>query len=179
MTLPLGRDRLLDLVVGRGRAGQLDAQAAVAGNGDLGTHFTRRVEGHWAVVLAARQLDLGRGDEVDVVLAHGLREVLRDRVVECLLAGGRDADAGLEHAAGCLAGAESGQPDFLGDLAECLVDVAVELGLVDGHREFDLVSLEGLERTVHRSSRLATRRHRPAGPKSQSGAVQSASAAPT
>ena len=51
--------------------------------------------------------------------------------LERLLAGRGEADAGLEHAAGRLAGTEAGEPDLAGDLLERLVDVAVELGLVD------------------------------------------------
>ena len=124
---------------------QLDAQPAVAGHGDLGPHLARGVEPDRPRLLAAGDLDLGRGDEVDVVLAHGPGEVLRDGVAQRLLAGGAEADAGLEHPAGRLAGAEPGQPDLAGDLAERLVDVAVELGLVDLDRQLDLVALEGLQ----------------------------------
>ena len=79
----------------------------------------------------------GRGDEVDVVLAHRVGEVHRDRVAERLLAGGGEPDAGLEHLARRLAGAEAGQADLVGDLAERLVDVAVELRLVDRDRQLD------------------------------------------
>ena len=59
--------------------------------------------------IAAGDLDVGGGDQVDVVLAHRLAEVLRNRITECLLAGGADADAGLEHPAGHLAVAEAGE----------------------------------------------------------------------
>ncbi len=161
VALQLGVDRLLHLVVGRRRVGQLDAQAAVAGDGDLGAHLTRGVEGDRALLGAARHLDLGRRDEVDVVLAHGLGQVLGDGVLQCLLAGGADADAGLEHPARRLAGAEPREADLTGDLLERLVDVAVELGLVDRDRHLDLVPLEGLHGAVHRASRLGPRAHGP------------------
>ena len=146
---------LVDLGVGGRRRRQLDAQAVVAGHGDLRAHLARGVEADRPVLLAARDLDLGRGDQVDVVLAHGLGEVLRDRVAQRLLAGRGDADAGLEHAARRLAGAEPGQPDLAGDLAEGRVDVLVELGLVDVDRQLDLVALEGLQRALHRRSRVS------------------------
>ena len=107
-TAALGGDGLVDLVVGGLRRRQLDAQAAVAGHGDLGTHLEGGVEGDRAVLLAAGDLDLGGGDQVDVVLADGLGEVLRDGVAQRLLAGRGEADAGLEHAARRLAGAEPG-----------------------------------------------------------------------
>ena len=134
---------------------QLDAQAAVAGHGDLGrtSHVASKPTGPSSSppVISTS----GDGDQVDVVLAHGLGQVLRDGVAQCLLAGRREADAGLEHPARRLAGAEPGQPDLPGDLAERLVDVAVELGLVDVDRELDLVPLEGLHRALHRTPRVA------------------------
>ena len=85
--------------------------------------------------------------------AHGLGQVLRDGVAQRLLAGRRDADAGLEDAPRRLAGAEAGQADLAGDLLERGVDVAVELGLVDLDGQLDLVALlEGLERALHREA---------------------------
>ena len=147
----------LDLVVGHGDRRQLDAQAPVAGHVDLGAHLERGVEGHRAVLAAAGDLHVGRFDDVDLVFAHGLGEVLGDGVVERLLAGRGEADAGLEDTARHLAGAEPGKPDLLGDLAERPVDVPVELGLVDGDRELDLVALDFLQRRIHRGLRLARR----------------------
>ena len=93
------------------------------------------------------------------MLADRLGEVLRDGVAQRLLAGRGDADAGLEHAARRLAGAEPGQADLAGDLAERLVDVLVELGLVDVDRQLDLVALEGLHRALHRASEGIGRCH--------------------
>ena len=88
------------------------------------------------------------------MLADGAGQVRRDRVAQGLLPGRGDADAGLEHPPRRLAGAEPGQPHLAGDLAERLVDVAVELGLVDVDGELDLVPLQGLQRTLHRPFRL-------------------------
>ena len=156
----LGLHGLVDLLVGRRRRRQLDAQAVVARHGDLRAHLARGVEPDRALLLAGRDLDLGRGDQVDVVLADGLGQVLRDGVAQRLLAGRSDADAGLEHPARRLAGAEAGQPDLAGDLAERRVDVLVELGLVDVDRQLDLVALEGLQRALHRSPRVSGGCHR-------------------
>ena len=105
---------------------------------------------------------LRRGDEVDVVLAHRVGQVLGNGVAQRLLAGGGEADAGLEHLARHLARAEPGQLDLVGDLAERRVDVAVELGFVDGHRELDELLCGcvfrgvhyGRDRAIHRSSML-------------------------
>ena len=160
----LGLHRLVDLGV-RGRwRGQLDAQAVVAGNGDLGTHLTGGGEADRPVLLACGDLDLGRRDQVDVVLADRLGQVLRDGVTQRLLAGRGHADARLEHAAGRLAGTEARQPDLPGDLAEGRVDVLVELGLVDVHRQLDLVALQGLQRALHRPPRVSGGCHSPRVP---------------
>ena len=133
-------------VVGRLDRVELDPQAAVAGEGDLGTHLALGLELDGAVVLATRDLDLRSGDEVDVVLADGLAEVARNRVAERLFAGGADADAGLEHAAGCLAVAKPRHFDLSGDRSERQIDVAIELSLVDFDVQLDLVPLQGFNR---------------------------------
>ena len=88
------------------------------------------------------------------MLPDGAGQVGRDRVTQGLLPGRGDADAGLQHPSRRLAGTEPGEPHLPGDLAERLVDVAVELVLVDVDGEFDLVALQGLQRTLHRTFRL-------------------------
>ncbi len=61
------------------------------------------------------------------------------------VATGGGAEAGLEDAAGGLAGPEAGEPDLVGQLAERLVDVALEAAGADGHGQADLVAVEVLE----------------------------------
>ena len=92
---------------------------------------------------------LGRGDQIDVVLADRLAEVPRDRVAQGLLAGRADADAGLEHPPWRLAVAEAGHLDLAGDLLERQIDVTIELGLVDLDVQLDFVPLEGFNRRLH------------------------------
>ena len=118
----------------------------------LGPHLDGGVEGDGPVLLAGGDVDLGRGDDVDVVLLDGVGQVAGDGVLQRLLAGRRQADAGLEDAAGRLAGPEAREADLAGDLAERHVDVAVELRLVHLDRQLDLVPLEGLDRALHRAA---------------------------
>ena len=89
------------------------------------------------------------------MLAHRPGEVLRHCVTQRLLAGGTEADAGLEHLARDLAGAEARQVDLLGDRLESTVDVVLELVLVDLDVQLDLVALEGFQRTLHRSASVS------------------------
>ena len=151
----LALDHRVDLLVGGIGRRQFDAQPAVAGDGDLGTDLDRRVELDRTFLLAARDLDLRRGDDVDVVLADRLGEVLRDRVAQRLLARRADADARLEHPSRRLAVAEAGQPHLAGDGLERPVDVAIELVFLDLDVQLDLVPLEGFNRTLHRAASLS------------------------
>ncbi len=130
-------------------AGQLDAQRVVAGHGDDRTHLAGRLELDRTGLLAVGDLDLGCGDQVDVVLVDRARQVLGNRVAQCLLACRAEADAGLEHLAGHLAGTESGEVDLLRQQLERLVDVLVELSLFDFDVHLDLVVLEDFNRTLH------------------------------
>ncbi len=114
-----------------------------------------------AVFLAAGDLDLWRGDEIDVVLAHRFGQVLRDRVLQRLLAGGLDADPGFQDPAGGLAGSEPGETHLFGDLAERSVDVVIELRFLDRDRQLDLVALEGLQRALHRPGSVPVVPRRP------------------
>ncbi len=89
--------------------------------------------------MAVGDVDLGRGDDVDVVLAHGAGVVLGKRLAQCLFAGDGDADARLEHLARRLAGTEAGDADLAGDATEGVVDRLLELGLVDLDGNLDQV----------------------------------------
>ena len=83
-----------------------DRQAAVAGHLDGGAHLDDGVEGDVARLLAAGDVDLGRGDDVDVVLDHRLRVVLGERVLQRLLAADVRARGGPRGSCGapCRAG---------------------------------------------------------------------------
>ena len=154
-------DAALELLVGDLGVGQLHPQAAVAGHADAGPDLDGGVEQDGPVLLAAGDVDVGRVDDVDVVLAHGLGQVARDGVAQGLLARRCRADAGLEHAAGCLARPEPGDADLSGDLAERRVEVLVELRFVhlDGqlHQLSPFFPLEGFQRALHRGDTLPGR----------------------
>ena len=96
--LPLAADLGVDLVVRYRQRRQLDAQAAIAGQGDLRAHLERGVEGDGAILPAAGDLDLGGVDDIDVVLSDRLGQVLRDGVAQRLLPCRSEADAGFENA---------------------------------------------------------------------------------
>ncbi len=106
---PLGVDRRLHVVVRGGYGGQLHPKAAVARHAHDRAHLARGIERDLALISSTGQLDFGRGDEVDVVLAHGAGEVLRDRVLQRLLPGGVETDAGLEDPPGALPGRKPGR----------------------------------------------------------------------
>ena len=108
LSAQLGLDRFVDVGLGGLGRRQLDPQSAVAGHRDLRSHLAHGVERDRAGFAAARELDVGRGDEIDVVLADGIGEVHRHGIAERLLACGCQPDAGLEHLAGHLALAEAG-----------------------------------------------------------------------
>ena len=152
MAPQLGVDGLVDVLVGHRDARQLHPQPRVAGHDHLGPHLDRGVEDHRPVLLAGGDVDLGRGDDVDVVRLDGVGQVAGDGVLQGLLAGRGQPDARLQDAARRLAGAEAGQADLAGDLAERIFDVPVELGLVHLDRQLDLVPLEGLDRALHRAA---------------------------
>ena len=84
-----------------------------------------------ALVLARGDVDLGRGDDVDLVLGDRLRRSTRGGRAGGRRPGRLGADAGLEELAGRLAGPEPGDADLPGDALEGGVDLLVELGLVD------------------------------------------------
>ena len=94
---------------------ELDPQIGVALDRDGRADLARGVELDRAGLLAVGDLDLGGGDQVDVVLANRPGEVLRDGVAQRLLTGRAETDAGLQHLARDLAGAEPRQADLLGD----------------------------------------------------------------
>ena len=64
---------------------------------------------------------------------------------------------GLEEFAWRLAGAKTGQPDFLGDLFESIIDALVELCDVDLDGKLDLVVFEGCNGALHKGESLLVR----------------------
>ena len=126
-----------------------DAEAAVARDLDGRPDLHDGVEGDVARLLAAGDVDLGRGDHVDVVLDDGGGVVLGERVLQGLLATDQWAEAGLEHLAGRLARPEAREADLLGDLLERGVHCALELPRLDLDGQLDLVPLEGFDGALH------------------------------
>jgi hypothetical protein len=147
----LGGLGLAQLVGGGHRRVELDPQPRVARHGDDRPHFALGLELDETVLLPSGDLDLGGGDQIDLVLADRLGQVRRDRVAQRLLACRRDADAGFEHPSGHLAVPEAGKLHLAGDRAERLIDVLVELGLIDLDVQLDFVPLEGFDRRFHRA----------------------------
>ena len=88
------------------RPRDLDAQAVVAGDADLGSHLDHRVERDRPLLAPRRDVDLGRRDHVDVVLADRLGVVLGKRLAKCLFAGHRRCRCELRGCVGapCRAG---------------------------------------------------------------------------
>ncbi len=139
---------LVDLVVARGRAGDLHPQAVVARHLDGGPDLDDGVERDPALLLAGGDLDLGRRDHVDVVVDDRPGVVVGQRLPQGLLPTDLVAELGLQQLPGRLAGAEARHPDLLGDAPEGGVDGGVELRLVHLHRQLDLAVVEQLERAL-------------------------------
>ena len=71
-----------------------DGDPAVAGHLDRGPDLDDGVEGHVAALVPTGDVDLRRGDHVDVVLDDGRRVVLGQRVLQGLLPAGERARCG-------------------------------------------------------------------------------------
>ena len=138
-----------DVLFGHLGAGDLDPQAVVARQLEVGSDLDDRVERHRAVFLPRGDVDLRGGDGVDVLVPQGAGVVIREGVLQRLLAGHVLAQSGFQHAARSLAGPESGDSHLPRDLPEGGVQCLFELVLVDLDRELDLVALEGLDDGFH------------------------------
>ena len=90
----------VDLLLARHRARDLDPQAVVAGQVQLGSHLDHRVEGQRPGLLTCGDVDLGRGDGVDVVLAKRLRVVVGQGVAEGFVPARSPCPVGLPGCAG-------------------------------------------------------------------------------
>ncbi len=128
--------------------GHLELLVAVDGHDR--THLDHGVEAHRTLLVASGDVDLGRRDHVDRVLAHRVDVELRQALAHGLFAGDAGSQLRLEQTSRCLPGPEPGNADLLGDPAKRGVEFLVELGFVDRDRQLDLVAVEGFERRVHR-----------------------------
>ena len=149
VTTQLGLDGRLDLFIRRRRCGQLDTQTAVARHHDAGANRNGGVEADRTGCVARGDVDRWRIDDVDVVLTHRTRQVLGNAIAQGLFTCRSHAETSLQNRPRGLAGTESGQPDFVRDLAERGRDIGFKLGLVNDDRQLDLVTLEGFDRTLH------------------------------
>ena len=143
-------DRLVDIVVAHLDGGNLDLQGFVATDLDRWPDLDDGVEGDGALVLAGRDVDLGRGDDVDLVLAHGGGVVVGKGLPEGLTPGILLPDPSLEDLAWRLARTEARESNLPGQTGEGGVEVLFELSFVELDHELDLVALEGLNRGLHR-----------------------------
>ena len=135
-------DLMVDgFVVDRGEV-ELHPQALVARELHDGAGLDDRVELDGTRLLARGDLDLGRGDHVEVLAHHGVGVEARQPVLERLLPADLGTEAGLEQAARGLAGPEPGDAHLVGELAERGIDRRFELGLRDRDVELDPVGFE-------------------------------------
>ncbi|MEZ5243922.1 MAG: hypothetical protein R2707_02410 [Acidimicrobiales bacterium] len=139
-------DLLVDLLVARSGARDLDPKSVVAGDLDGRTDLDDGIEGDGTRVLSCGDLDLRRRDDIDVVGDNGLGVVVGQRLAQRLLTADAMTELGLEQLARGLSGTEARHADLLGDALESRVDGRVELGLVDLDRELDLVVVKKLDR---------------------------------
>ena len=142
-------DLPIDLLVGYRRVGDGDPEAVVAGNVDPGPDLDDGVEGDRACLLPTRDVNLGRGDHIHLVVPDGLGVVVGQGFPQGLLSRCLGAEPGLEDATGRLARPESGNADLAGDPAEGGIKGLLELLLVDLDRELHFVALEGLDDGLH------------------------------
>ena len=101
-------------------------------------------------LLSRGDVDLGRGDHIDVVFDHRLGVIDGKCLAQRLLAADVDTEAGFEHLARRLARSEPGKADLFGQALERGVDFGFELSSLDLDAELDLVGLDGFDGGSHR-----------------------------
>ena len=120
---------------------QLNTQTVVTSNCDFGTNFTRCFKRENACLFSTSDLDVGSCNEIDFVFANSLGEVFGNGVLNCLAACSVCADACFKNTAWGLARTEARKTNFVGNFAECRIDVAVEFRLINLDGQLDLVAL--------------------------------------
>jgi hypothetical protein len=145
----------VDVVVAHGEAGHRHHQPAVAGDGHGGPDLHDCVEGDGTAFLARCDVDLGRGDGVDLGVDDRLCVDVRQQVADRLLAQDTGpAQAGFEDPAGDLAGAEPRHPHLGSQATDRGVESPVDLLLVNLDGEPDTVALDGGSGRTHKEGRV-------------------------
>src|SRR5207302_2726727 len=151
--LPQVVDLDVDLRVEDGRVLDGDLEGVVALDLDLGPDLDDGVELDVALLLPGGDLELGRGDRVEILGLDGLQVVVGHGVADGPFPGDPGAEMGLEEPAGRLPGPESGDPHLPGQLAEGGVDGRLELAGGDGDPEADLVALQRFDCRLHEAGK--------------------------
>ena len=107
------------------------------------------LKGQWAAFHATGDFDLGLVYGVDLVFSQSFPVVLGERLLEGFLPSSDHADTGLQEFPGRLARSEAGDADLSSDALEGGIDGTVELGLINGDRQFDAVAVQAFKGCLH------------------------------
>lgn len=142
-------DRLVDVLVGHLDGVDLDADAGVVGDLELGADVDLGGEGQRLVVLQLGDVDLGLAQRLEVTLVDGVLVELRQRVVDGLLQDGAATEPLVDDAGRDLALAEARHRDLLVDLLVRRVEAGLEL--LEGHldSEPNPGRVQGLHGALH------------------------------
>ena len=109
-------------------------------------------DGATHVLGTMHMVDLGCGDDVDVVLFDHLCQVLRYGVLDRLCSCGTltvFAEVGFDDASRSFAGAEARDANLAGKFAKCDFDVLVEGRFVNRYVDLDFVAFELFYGALH------------------------------
>jgi len=154
VTLAFVGHHFFDFGVGRSHRTDVHAQTRVARDGHDGAYFHLAVERDRAAVVfgAVHVVDLRRGDDVDVVFFHGLREVLGHGIFDGLCTGSLLAvgpEMCLDHSARSLARTETRDSHLSRELAERDFDVGLKCRRVDCNVDLYFVAVQLFDRALH------------------------------